>query len=45
MEGAFRSLLILTAALGAGAALAAAPAQRVDFEGRDRTRPGADEHG
>jgi hypothetical protein len=45
MEGAFRSLPILIAALAAGAALAAAPAQPSDFERRDRTRPGADDHG
>ena len=38
MKGAFPLLLTLLAALGAGAALAAGPAQAVDFEGRDGTR-------
>jgi len=38
MKGAFPLLLTLLSALGAGAALAAGPAQAVGFEGRDGTR-------
>jgi hypothetical protein len=45
MQGSLHTSLILIAALGAGAALAIAPAQPSGFEGRDGTRPGADDHG
>jgi hypothetical protein len=45
MEGAFRSLLIFAAALGAGAALASAHARPGEFQARYGTRPAAENHG